>query len=190
MKKIFVITYQPKTKSDKETYFNEFITASTNAGNDIRILNIHDIDVDYLKFDNNLPEETLSKELKEAQNNILWADQIVLSYSVWCMNIPAKLKAFIERIFQGGVLVKPGKMGPEPIFDDKTLVIMQSYGMPYLFMKYTFGDLPFKFLKMVFEKWCGFKIIKRIDIDLVDNINTKRHAKLINEIREFAYNNK
>jgi len=190
MKKIFVITYQPKAKSDKEAYFNEFITASTDAGNNVRILNINDIDVDYLKFNDNLPEETLSKELKEAQDNILWADQIVLSYSVWCMNIPAKLKSFIERIFQGGVLAKSGKMGPEPILENKTLVIIQSYGMPYLFMKYIFGDLPFKFLKVVFDKWCGFKIVKRIDIDLIDNINDKRHQKLINEIRKFALQNK
>ena len=135
MKKIFVITYQPKEKSDKEEYINTFIEESKKAGNEVKILNIHDIEIEYLKFNGNVPDTELTPELKESQNNILWADQIVLVYSVWCLNIPAKLKTFIERIFQADILVGYGKMGPEPILKNKTLVVMQSYAMPCFFMK-------------------------------------------------------
>lgn len=190
MKKIFVITYQPKAKSDKAEYVNTFIEESKKAGNEVRVLNIHDIDIEYLKINENIPDLALTSELKEAQDNILWADQLVLIYSVWCLNIPAKLKAFIERVFQVDILVKYGKMGPEPILKDKTLVVMQSYAMPYFFMKYFYGDLPFKFIKVVFEKWCGFKVVKRFDIDMTEDINEKRRQKLVSEVKKFALKNK
>ena len=190
MKKIFVLTYQPKEKSDKEVYLNTFIEESKKAGNEVRFLNIDDIEVDYLKFENNLPTKDLTLELKEAQDNIIWADQLVLVYSVWCMGVPAKLKSFIERVLQEDVVVGYGKMGPEPILKNKSMVLMQSYAMPKFGMKYFYNDLTYKFVKIVFESWCGFKIVKRFDIDLTENIPEKNHKKFISEIQKFCSKNK
>lgn len=190
MKKIFVITYQPKEKSDKEAFLNAFIEESQKIGNEVRILNINEIEIDYLKITGNTPEKDLTPELKEAQDNIIWADQILLAYSVWCLNIPAKLKAFIERVFQADIIVGYGQMGPQPILKNRTMVVMQSYSMPKFFMKYFYNDLTFKFVKIVFDKWCGFKIIKRFDIDIIDKITEKRSNKFIKDIKKFASKNK
>lgn len=190
MKKIFMITYQPKEKSDKEEYINTFIDESKKAGNEVKILNIHDIEIEYLKLNGNTINQELTPELKDAQSDILWADQIVLVYSVWWLNVPAKLKAFIERIFQVDILLGYGKMGPKPILKNKTLVVIQSYSMPFYVMKYFYNDIPFKFIKVVFEDWCGFKIVKRFDIDMTENINEKNRKKFINEIKKFAAKNK
>lgn len=182
MKKIFVITYQAREKSDKAEYVNAFIEEAQKTGSEVRVLNLQEIEIDYIKFEGDEPDQTLSTELKTAQENIIWADQIVLVYPVYCMNVPAKLKAFVERVFQYGAIVKSGKMGPEPLLKNKKLIIIQSYGMPYFFMKYIYGDLPFKFVKTVFETWCGFKLVKRIDFDMIDRIDQKRKSKLMKEI--------
>lgn len=186
MKKIFVITYQPKEKSDKAEYVETYIQEAKKHGNEIRIVNIHDLNIEYLKIEGKSPDLILSKELKEAQDNILWADQIVLVYPVWCMGLPAKLKAFIERVFQENVLVGYGKMGPEPIVKNKTMVIIQSYAMPYFFMKYFYGDLPYKMLKVIFSNWCGFKIAKRFDFDVIENVSEKKRQKWLKKIRKFV----
>lgn len=185
MKKIFVITYQPKEKSDKAEYLETYVQEAKKLGHDVKVINLHNLDIDYLKFDGDLPDLTLSEELKQAQENILWADQIVLVYSVWCLGLPAKVKAFIERVFQKDVLVKYGKMGPEPLLENKTMVIMQSYSMPYFFMKYFYGDVPFKMLKVIFSDWCGFEIKKRFDFDVIDSVSDKKRQKWINEVKKF-----
>lgn len=186
MKKIFVITYQPKEKSDKAEYVETYIQEAKKFGNEVKVLNIHDLNIEYLKFNNELPDLTLTDELKQAQENILWANQIVLIYSVWCIGLPAKLKAFIERVFQKDILVKYGKFGPEPVLKDKTMVVIQSYSMPYFFMKYFYGDIPFKMLKVIFSSWCGFKIEKRFDFDIIDNVSEKQRQKWLNEIKKFV----
>lgn len=190
MKKIFVITYQPKEKSDKQLFVDTFINESQNAGNEVKVLNIHDMEIEYLKLTENDVDMELTPELKLAQDNILWADQIVLVYSVWCLSVPAKLKSFIERIFQKDVLVGYGDMGPKPILKDKTMVVIQSYSMPYFVMKYIYGDIPFKFLKIVFQNWCGFKIVKRFDIDMTEYIDKKRSQKFVKDIKKFVSKNK
>jgi len=187
MKKIFIITYQPKEKSEKAEYVEAYKEEAKKLGHDVREINIHDLNIEYLSFDQEgVPNLTLSDEIKQAQDNILWADQIVVVYSVWCIGLPAKVKAFIERIFQKDILVKYGKMGPEPLLKDKTMVIMQSYSMPYFIMKYFYGDLTFKMLKIIFQNWCGFKIKKRFDFDMIDSVDEKRRQKWLKEIKEFV----
>jgi len=187
MKKIFVITYQPKEKSEKAEYLETYIHEAKNSGHDVRVVNLHNLNIEYLSLDKDgLPDSTLSEELKQAQDNMLWANQIVLVYSVWCIGLPAKVKSFIERVFQKDVFIKLGKMGPEPIRKDKTMVVMQSYGMPYFVMKYIYGDLPFKTLKVIFQNWCGFKIEKRFDFDMIDSVSEKRRQKWVKEIKKFV----
>lgn len=187
MKKIFVIQYQPKKKSEKAEYLETYIQEAKKLGHEVREINLHNIEIEYLSInDLGLPDPVLTSELKEAQDNILWADQIVFAYSVWCLNLPAKFKSFIERIVQKDVLVSYGKMGPEPIIKDKEMVVIQSYSMPYFLMKYVYGDAPFKIMKVVFKNWCGFKIIKRFDFDIIDTVNEKRKQKWLNEIKKFV----
>lgn len=186
MKKIFVLTYNPKETSDKSIYIDAYIQEAKNAGNEVKVLNIHDINIEYLEFAGNEPDLTLSEKLKQAQDNIIWADQLVIIYSVWCLGLPAKFKAFVERVFQKDILVRYGKMGPEPILKNKTAVIIQSYSMPYAAMKYIYNDIPFKVIKVIFSNWCGFKIEKRFDFDMIDIADEKRRQKWLKEIKKFA----
>lgn len=186
MKKIFVITCNPKKESKKAPYVEAYIEEAQKAGNEIRSINIYDMEIDYLNFHNNEPDYSLTEELKQAQNNIVWADQIVLVYPIWWFAIPAKLKSFIERVFQEGVVANMGKYGPEPLMKGKTAVIMQSYDMPYFAMKYLLGDVPIKFLKVILTSWCGIKIEKRFDFDLIPNVSEKKKQKWLKNVRNFA----
>jgi putative NADPH-quinone reductase len=186
MKKIFVITCNPKKDSVKAPFVEAYIEETQKAGNKVRTINLYNIEVDYLKFNGNDPDCSLTKELKQAQDNILWADQIVFVYPIWWFAIPAKLKSFIERVFKEGVVANIGKYGPEPLLKGKTAVIMQSYDMPYFAMKYLSGDVPMKFLKVVLSNWCGLKIEKRFDFDCASDISEAKKQKLLKEIRKFA----
>ncbi|MFH0702224.1 MAG: NAD(P)H-dependent oxidoreductase [bacterium] len=186
MKKIFIVICNQKNESQKAPYVEAYIEEAQKAGNEVRSINLYDIEIDYLKFNNNDADYSLTEELKQAQNNIVWADQIVFVYPIWWLAIPAKLKSFIERIFQEGIIVNVGKFGPEPLLKGKTVVIMQSYYMPYLGMKYLYGDIPFKYLKVILSSWCGLKIEKRFDFDLISNVSEKKQRNWIKSIKKFA----
>ena len=187
MKNIFIINYQPKKKSNKAECLDAYIEEARKGGHDIRMINLHALDIGFLSFDEDDQQiSTLSDELKQAQDNILWANQIVLIYPIWWLGIPAKVKAFLEKVLQQDVLVNYGKVGPEPLFKDKTVVVMQSYSMPYFVMKYIYGDLPFKTLKVILQKWCGFKIEKRFDFDLIDSPREVIRRSWKNNIKKFV----
>lgn len=185
MKKIFIITSNPKEHSLKDEYIQTYIDEAKKLGHEVRSVNLYDLNIDYLRINENGSPEQLSEELKHAQDNIVWADQVVFVYSLWCFNIPAILKSFIERVFQADIIWKFGKMGPEPIMKNKTAVIIQSYSMPYFSMK-LLGDISFKYWKVLLDKWCGFKIVKRFDFDMIDSVSEKRKQKWIKDIKKFV----
>lgn len=186
MKKIYFIICNPKQNSLKAPYIKAYIEEAQKLGHEVRTLNIYDLNIDYLKFIDDKPDYSLTEELKEAQSNILWADQVVFAYPIWQLAFPAKLKSFIEHVFVENVVSKYGKYGPEPLLAGKTAVIIQSYDMPGFAMKYLYGDIPFKYLQVVFTKWCGLKIEKRFDIDCVSSISDKKRDKWIQSIKKFV----
>ena len=186
MKKIFIINYKPRENSYREPFINAYIDEAKKSGNEVRYINLNDINIEYFKFDGDTPDFGLNDELKQAQDNMVWADQIVFSYPIWWFAMPAKYKSFIERVFQEGIVVNMGKMGPEPLMKNKTAVIMQSYDMPYFAMKYIYGDAPMQFLKVVLSKWCGIKIEKRFDLDMISSMTEAKKLKYINRLKKFA----
>lgn len=183
--KIFIIESNPKEHSSKDAYVQAYIEEAKTKGHDVRVINLYDLNIEYLKFDGEKPDNNLTPELKQAQDNILWADQIVFVYSIWWLGIPAILKGFIDKTFREGVVASIGKYGPEPLLKEKTAVIMQSYDMPSVGMK-MLGDLPMKWWKIVLTKWCGVKIIKRFDFEMISSIPEKRKQKWIKDIKNFV----
>ena len=186
MKKIFVIVCNPKQHSEKELYVQTYIEEAQKNGNEVRTVNLYDLDIDYLRANGDKIDNSLTPELRQAQDNVVWADQLVFVYPIWWLAIPALLKSFIERVFVEGVVSHEGKMGPKPLMKGKTAVIMQSYSMPYFYMKYFCHDVVMKWWKVVLTNWCGPKIVKRFDFDLIDSVSEKRKQKWVNDVKKFV----
>lgn len=184
--KIFMIICNPKEHSSKEKYVNIYIEEAVKAGHDVRLVNVCDLNINFLNFNKDQPDDNLTPELQSAQDNVLWADQLVFVYPIWWLGIPASLKCFIEKVFRAGVVSNMGKCGPEPLLKGKTAVIMQSYDMPYWCMKYLYSDVPMKWWKVVLEKWCGPKIVKRFDFDMIGSTPEKKKQKWIKDIKKFV----
>lgn len=187
MKKIFVMQCNSKEHSQKEAYVQAFIEEAQKGGNEVKTVNLYDLKIDYLKFTGNDNEDySITEELKQVQDNIVWADMLVFVYPIWWLFIPALMKSFIERVFAEDIFSKMGKMGPEPLMKDKTAVIMQSYDMPYWCMKYLYGDVQMKWWKVILTDWCGPKIIKRFDFDGIGMAGEKTKQKWLNDVKKFA----
>lgn len=185
-KNIFVILCNPKEHSLKEDYVKTYIEEAKNFGHEVRVLNLYDLNIDYLRANGDEFDYSLTEELKQAQQNLVWADQLVFIYPVWCLAIPPIMSTFISKVFAEGIACEYSSMGPKPLMDDKTAVIMQSYDMPYFCMKYFYHDVLFKWWKVVLTSWCGPKIVKRFDFDMIGNASEKRKQKWINDIKKFV----
>ncbi len=187
MTKIFIVECNPKTQSSKEEYLNTYIDEAQKNGHEIRKVNICDLNINYLKFDNDKNDFdcSISDELMKERENFIWADQFVFVYPVWYLALPPMFMDFMTQVF-GEVGCKLTEKGPKPLMKGKTAVIMQSYSMPLFFMKSFCKDIPMKWWKVTLTDWCGPKIIKRFDFDMIDSVSEKRRQKWIKEIKKFV----
>lgn len=184
---ILMIICNPKDESKKAEYVKTYINEAKKCGHEIRIINIYDLTLGYLRFDKEKQDfdYPITDEIKQVKEQFNWANQLVFVYPIWYLSVPPIMLDFLTQFFAGAACEMTEK-GPKPKMKDKTAVIMQSYSMPYFFMKYFCNDVPMKWWEVVLTNWCGPKIIRRFDFDMIDEVPEKRKQKWIKDIKKFV----
>jgi NAD(P)H dehydrogenase (quinone) len=117
-KKVFIFL----ANEDKEGFCGELATSyekgATAGGHEVRRMNIGDMKFDPLLHKGYKVIQELEPDLKLAQENIKWADHIVIIYPTWWSAMPAILKGFFDRAWIPGFAFH---MHKENMFWDKLL---------------------------------------------------------------------
>ncbi|MBK6962684.1 MAG: NAD(P)H-dependent oxidoreductase [Bacteroidales bacterium] len=106
MKKILIILGHPVNDTFSDSLRESYKKGAMASGAEIR-----EIVLRKLRFDLNFSEgyrgnQELEPDLVKAQQDITWADHIVLIYPNWWSTFPALMKGFIDRTFLPGFAFK------------------------------------------------------------------------------------
>jgi NAD(P)H dehydrogenase (quinone) len=101
-KKIFILLGQ----EDKETFGNTLADAYEHGarqyGHEIRRANLGELKFDPLLHKGYKVIQELEPDLKKVQEDIRWAEHIVIFYPTWWSAMPAILKGFFDRVWLPG----------------------------------------------------------------------------------------
>ena len=101
--------------------------------------------------------------------------------------MPAKLKCFVERVFEAGVVAEwDRKSPPKPLLKGKTTVIIQTCDAPYTLYKYFHCDFPYRQLAEGILRTVGIKVVKRFEFSMVFKSSDKRRAKWLARVEKYA----
>lgn len=181
-KKILVIQANPIKNSFGHTLAETYIKAAKNAGAEIKILELAD-----LQFDLNLSqgfksEKPLEPGLINAQEWIKWAEHLVFVYPTWWATFPALLKGFIDRTFLPGFAFK---YRPKSVLWDKLLRgrsarLIVTMDSPTLYYRFFVGQPGHKAMKKGILQFCGVSPVKISSFGSVKtSTETKRKKWLI-----------
>ncbi len=106
MKKILIILGHPVKDTFSDSLRESYKKGALSSGAEIR-----EIVLRKLNFDLNFSEgyrgnQELEPDLAKAQEDISWADHLVLIYPNWWSTFPALMKGFIDRTFLPGFAFK------------------------------------------------------------------------------------
>lgn len=157
-KHVLIINANPKSKSFcrklSDTYALE-----AQQNNEVKTIHIGE-----LNFNINLNEGydeimPLEDDLIHFQQQLSWANHIVIISPVWWGSMPAKFKGLIDRTFLSGFAFKyeEGKMIPKKLLTGKTSELIVTLDTPPLWYKWVQGNVIYHQLKKTILEFSGIK---------------------------------
>ncbi|MCF6303070.1 MAG: NAD(P)H-dependent oxidoreductase, partial [Devosiaceae bacterium] len=101
-KRILLLNGHPVAKSFIEQICVSYQVGAKEAGHDLRIMNVAEMDFDIDLDTGHRAKKALEPGLIEFQNNLGWCDHFVLAHPLWWGSVPAKTKGVIDRAMLPG----------------------------------------------------------------------------------------
>lgn len=130
-------------------------------------------------------DQNMEPDLLEAQNQIRWADHLVLVYPNWWGTMPGMLKAFFDRVFTSGFafsFYEDGEgAGHEELLDDKTAELIVTMDMPTWVYRWIYRRPGTNALKRATLGFAGIETTRVTYFGPVDDSTVPQRARWIDK---------
>lgn len=153
--------------------------AATAAGHQVRTATPAQLDFPLLRSQKEWESGLLPTALQRAQDDIAWAQHLVLFFPLWMGDMPALLKGFLEQVARPGFAFRPDNGSP---FGQKGLAgrsarVVVTMGMPALVYRFYFRAHSIRSLERNILGFVGISPIHETLIGLVDQLGEEGSAK-------------
>ena len=140
----------------------------------VRTIHVAELDFPMLRSQQDWETGTLPTGLQQAQDDIQWAEHIVLFFPLWLGDMPALLKGFLEQVARPGFAFK--REGNKTSFSSKGLTgrsaqIVVTMGMPALIYRWYFRAHSIKSLERNILGFIGIKPVNETLIGMVASLS-------------------
>ena len=181
----------PRLESFSAALAQSYYRGAEEAGHDVRQINLAE-----LEFASNVARapdydnktEAIEGSLKEAQNLMRWADHLVFIYPTFWGDMPALLKAFIDRAFLPNFAFKYQKNSPMPeqLLKGKSARIISTMDAPVLWYHMVYRAPGSNALKRAVLAFCGVKPIKVNLIGRMRYLTLEERKSWLERVKAFA----
>jgi len=144
-----------------------YATGAQEAGHAVRWANVGDLEFPLLRSQREWEQASLPAALQQAQQDIRWADHLVLFFPLWLGDMPALLKGFLEQVARPGFAFEYGE-GDRHFtrkgLKGKSARVVVTMGMPALVYRWYFRAHSVKSLE---RNILGFVGIAPVDETLI-----------------------
>lgn len=170
-KRILIVDGHPDPDPDRFVHAlaERYAEGAVAGGHQVRRIEIAAMEIDPLTSRHEWEEGDPSRSIVSAQDDILWAEHIVLLYPLWLGDVPALLKAFFEQVMRPGFAFRYREGGlPEKKLRGRTAHIVVTMGMPAIAYRFVFGAHSLKSLERNILKFVGIAPVRRSIIGNVE----------------------
>ena len=141
--------------------------AALAAGHEVRLSHLNEVSFDPDRGKAGYADaKPLEPVLEEALENLEWCSHFVLAFPLWWGGFPAKLKGWIDRVFENGrtfTTERTTSIGlPAPMLEGRSARVLITSDTPRIFLWLAYRDAVLRQLKGQILGFCGFKPVKFI----------------------------
>lgn len=145
-----------------------YAKSAEEAGHQVRRIELANLEFPLLRSEADWQKNAPCTAIKHAQDDIRWADHIVILYPLWLGDIPALLKAFLEQVARPGFAIAQADRGmPAKLLKGRSARVIVTMGMPGLFYRLVFCAHSLKSLE---RNILGFSGIAPVRHSIIGNV--------------------
>lgn len=147
-----------------------YAQGAREKGHAIRRIDVAQLDFPLLRTQDEFQKSAPPAGIKQAQEDIRWAQHLVIIYPLWLGTMPALLKAFFEQVFRPDFAFEgeTARGQWKKLLKGKSARIVVTMGMPALVYRLYFGAHSLKSLERNILGFVGIGPIRETLIGLVE----------------------
>ena len=163
-----------------------YAQGAQDAGHAVRRISVAEIDFPLLRSQKAWEQEPVPLNLRPAQNDIRWAEHLVIFFPLWLGDMPALLKGFLEQVARPGFAFKYDE--GHTAFTKKGLKgrsarIVVTMGMPALVYRWYFRAHSVKSLERNILGFVGIAPVNETLIGMVGNLKPADGEKWLGKLK-------
>lgn len=190
-KRILVIQGHPDTEAGHlcHALAAAYCAGANESEHVVRRINVAGLDFPLLRSQSEWEHGRLPAELQQAQDDIDWAEHIVLFFPLWLGDMPALLKGFLEQVARPGFAFERENGGAT--FTKKRLTgrsarVVVTMGMPALVYRWYFGAHSVKSLERNILGFVGIAPVHQTLVGMVGNLKKDEASRWLTKLRRLG----
>jgi len=187
-KRILVILGHPSTGSTYcRALWAAYSEAAKAAGHAVRRLDVSSLEFPWIRDKQQFHEETPPPAILAGQQDLAWAQHVVIVYPLWLGLPPAHFKAFLEQLLRPGFahVAKEGGL-PKGALRGKSARLFVTMGMPAPAYRWFFLAHGHRALKRNVLAFCGIGPIRDCFIGGVEAKDPARRGRWLAKAAELG----
>jgi putative NADPH-quinone reductase len=134
-------------------------------------------------------EQPLEPDLVAAREAFVGCDHLVFIFPLWCGDMPALLKGFLERVLQPDLLKaqKSGGKASWKMFKNKSARVIMTMGMPGFFYRWYFGAHALKLLRRNILQFVGIKPVRSTIYGMIEAVGDDKRKQWLREVEALGH---
>jgi putative NADPH-quinone reductase len=189
-KRILLIQGHPDAKASHLCHALEeaYAGGAAEAGHELRRVEVATLDFPLLRSDDEWQKGPLPAGLQQAQDNIAWAQHLVVFFPLWLGDMPALLKGFLEQVARPGFAFHDdgnGGFGKKGLSGRSARVVV-TMGMPAMVYRYFYRAHSLRSLERNVLGFVGIAPVHETLIGMVDKLDTRSLERWFDKLRELG----
>jgi putative NADPH-quinone reductase len=189
MARIVIVVGTPLEGSYCEALGRAYQRGAESAGHQVKLFVLGSMNFDAVLREGYRHEQPLEPDLMFAREAFVAADHVVLIFPLWCGDMPAIMKGFIERILQHDLLriQKSGGRESWKLFRNKSARIIMTMGMPGWFYRWYFGAHALKLVKRNILHFIGIKPVRSTIFGTIDAVGDEKRKEWLRTVEAMGH---
>ena len=185
MARIMVVVGHPQRNTFCEALGKAYVEAAQGAGHIANLFLLSQMQFDPILREGYQREQRLEPDLTTAYSALSACDHLVIVFPLWCGDMPALLKGFIERILQPDLIARQGTENEMDwhIFRRKSARIVMTMGMPVSIYRWFYRGHALKLLTRNILRFVGIKPVRHTLYGMIGTSKAEQRERWLAEMR-------